>query len=172
MTVTALVANSPLMRITEEIKNHLLANEFLASLIVDSKKDPSQAIKNVPLNWRSLSKDYELAIYHTCREQVVERNGLMQVRAPIYIDSFIKVNPKFDNIFDKNDQFAYTILSILYDRDFDDFNYTVDALEFQNKNIWQPDPSTDSEKIPDEKLLNYICQMSFYAYYTLNPKKG
>lgn len=172
MTITALVPSSPLMRITTEIKNHLLSNEFLSSLIVDTKKDPSEAIKNVPLNWRTLTKDHEVAVYHSTREKVVERNGVMQVQAPIYIDSFIKINPKFDNIFDKNDMFAYTILSILYDRDFDDFNWTVDTLEYQSKNIWQPDPSTDSEKIPEEKLLNYICQMSFYAYYALNYKKG
>ena len=155
---------SQLKLICQAIRDILSDDEAMETLLEDTKKPGEAFIGNKPLNWKQLIKDYNLSVHHTCREKPINKDGVVQLKGIVYIDLSRKIAPKSDlDVMDELDTFAWDILDVLYN-EFPDLNGTVDEWQFVDKGIWRPSNSGTGSTI-EEKLLNYICQITLTCDY-------
>lgn len=163
--VTEEVTESFLSKICKEIRDIFTNNSFMEEKLQDTKRIGEQFIGNAPLNWKSLNRDYNCSVYHTCREKPKTEDNVAVIEGLVYLDFARKVNSKSELIVtDELDKFAWTALQILYTQ-YPDLNQSVDEWKFIDKQIWRSNPS-GSDQMPDEKLLHYICQVTLLCTYT------
>lgn len=156
-----------LPNICKAIRDILSADDFMIEKLTDSKKPDDNIIGNKPLTWKQLIRDYNFSVHHTCREKPVNNQGVSVIRGIVYLDLARKIPPKSDlNIMDELDNFAWEVLDILYEQ-YPDLNNTVDEWQWIDKGLWRQSPAGNDE-IPDEKLMNYICQITIACDYYSN----
>lgn len=167
--ITTALTDTPLTKAVTELRAILSANTLLQTLLADSLRPTEPIIKNVPLNYASITSNYSVSCYHQCNEQVIEENnGITIIQAPIFIDVHKKVNSKeYAIIFDELDKFSRTVLAMLYDQDtHKSLNASVTEWKLHSKNLWRPE-TTGSVKVEKEQLYNYITQITLIVEYSV-----
>lgn len=166
--ITQILENTPLTVACNEIRSILSSNTLLQNLLGDTLRPTEPIIKSIPINYKSIPKEYQVAVYHTCNKQVIEeKNGVIITQAPIFIDCCKKVNQlDYDSIFDELEKFSHTVLGILYDQDTNkDLNGKGFEWQLYSQSIWK-DTKNEQTKIADEKLYNYISQITLVIQYS------
>jgi len=166
--IDAIVTETGLTTACNEIRRILSENSFIQDLLFDSLRATEPLIKNIPLNYKSLTRNYSISVYHTCNKQIIEeKNGFRIIQAPIFIDCNKKVNQKeYDNIFDELEKFGTSVIGALQDGDENkSLNGKVTEWSYYSQNIWKPDKN-DSIKIAEKELYNYILQHIIIIEYS------
>ncbi len=166
--IDAIVTETGLTTACSQIRRILSENTMIQDLLFDSLRPTEDLIKNIPLNYKSMTKNYSISVYHTCNKQVIsEKNGFRIIQAPIFIDCSKKVNQKeYDNIFDELEKFGTSVIGALQDGDpSKSLDGTVTEWEYYSQNIWKPEKN-DSIKIAEKELYNYILQHIIIIEYS------
>lgn len=169
--INAILEKTPLSSAAKAVREILSENTFLEGLLKDTKRPTEAFIKDVPINFKNIKKDFNVSVYAPVTAyNIEERSGYKLDEAPIFIDVHRKINYLDGSpVFDEIDKFAETVLAILYDQDYEkSLKNTVTFWQFFSKNII-PESSIDTEgknKIPEEKTLNYIVRITLIIQYT------
>lgn len=168
--IDAIVTSTVLTDSCAEIRRILEENTMIQNLLFDTLKPDDKLIKNLPLNYKSLTKNYSISVHHICVKQTIEeKNGVRIIQAPIFIDCGKKIAQKeYNNSFDELDKFAESVLLALQDGDpYGSLNGNVSEWMYHGQNPWKPDKN-DTVKIPEQELYNHIIQHTLIIQYSEN----
>jgi len=168
------IIESPLSRIAQSLRDILSENTLLQTLLTDTLKPDEPIIKSQPLNFNAVIGTYNVSAYHTAVvHNVDDKSGYSVNQAPIFLDIHKKVDIlNGNNVFDDLNNFAFTVLGILYDQDpTKSLNGMCDGWDFFSQTIYPDDSQLSSnikEKIPQQKTINYFVRICIIVQYTLN----
>ena len=161
------IEESFLSSICKQIRLILSENQYIQDKLTDTKRPTESIIGDTPLNWKYPNRDYMISVYHTCFEQFEDKGRQSLINGIVYIDFSRKVVQKENKIVtDELDRFVHTTLDILYNAS-KSLNDTVDWWTPKNKRLWESQP-IGSDKIQNEKLIDYICQLTIHCQYVSN----
>lgn len=162
--ITEIVNETRLSKLQNEMISFLEQRPLIQQLLTDTLKGEKPIIGTVPLNFNSFSRPYNLAVFHTLKEKIIQKNGVWLIESPIYVDVSKKTNSKdTKSIFNDLDKWAWTIISMIFQSP-RDFNNSCMDLEYVGKNIYEPDVEKKDLK---DVTFNYICEIQFKATFNV-----
>lgn len=161
------IEESYLSNICKQARIILESNDYMIAKCKDTKKGTTDPfIKTEALEPRHLIRDYTCSVYHTCKEVNIEdKNGLMELHGLVYLDFHRKLNKKDSIVLDELDKFVHTALQVLFVDT--SINGSCESFNFFQKQLWKVNPdSKTSDKMAENKVLDYICQVTLLCKYT------
>lgn len=165
--MSAELEDTYLNKACKAIRDILQANAYIIEKCQDALKDPSfDFILDEALELRHLVRNYTCSVYHTNKEVVINEDlNFDNTIGVVYIDFHHKKNKKEGSNRYELDIFGRSILKIL--RGNWTLNGSVEGWKFKQKDLWQINQSVSkSDKMPEEKILDYIGTITLHVLYT------